>query len=217
MGCLLRFGCLAVLLVAGVAAYLTRDRWIDRLPGRNSPAETAAVSSAWAPLSETGARRTRDGLAKLASPSGPVFVTLAGSDVASYVFLQLSKQMPVSADSFEAKVDQDRIRLRASMRMSDLGSSVVGILGSLLGDRERVEMSGTLRVIASGVAEFNVTEVRIRNTALPDAVIPRLVKPLVRSPRPAGLAETGLPISIPTYIGDVRVANGRITLYKNVP
>jgi len=34
------------------------------------------------------------------------------------------------------------------------------------------------------------------------------------SERPAGLAPDGLPLVTPTYIGDVRVANGRITLYK---
>jgi len=233
-------GCLIVVLIGGAAAYLTRDQWMDKLPGRTvqteptrttrapdapgSPSSQGTAGSGqrvvdatgWMPLTEAGARRTRDSLQKLSGPRGPVFITLSGSDVASYVFLQVAKQMPASTDSFAARVDQDQVRLRARMKTSDLGSSVIGVLGSLLGDRERVEMAGTLRVIGPGQAEFRVTEVKIRNISLPDAIITRLVSPLVRGPRPAGLDENGLPISIPSYIGDVRVSNGRITLYKNV-
>ncbi|MEO5568784.1 MAG: hypothetical protein ABIR92_09840 [Gemmatimonadaceae bacterium] len=233
MGCLLRLGCLVVLLIGGIGAYLTRDKWMDRLPGRSAPTESSRTTRApgspsapssdgvvdargWAPLTEAGATRTRAALQTLSGPRGPVFVTLSGSDVASYVFLQIAKQMPASTDSFAARVDNDHIRLRARMKTSELGSSVLGVLGSLLGDRERVEMGGTLRVIGKGVAEFRVDDVKVRDISLPDAIITRMVRPLVRSPRPAALDERGLPISIPSYIGDVRVANGRVTLYKNV-
>jgi hypothetical protein len=102
------------------------------------------------------------------------------------------------------------------MKTSELGGSVTGILGALLGERERVEMAGPLRVIGKGQAEFRVTEVRVKDVGLPKALINRLVSSVVRGPRPAGLSENGLPIAIPSYIGDVRVQNGKITLYKNV-
>ena len=217
MGCMARLGCLIILLILGVAAWFTRDRWIQRLPWRSAQTETSVTTAdGWLPLTEAGAQRTRDALQKLSSPRGPVFVTLAGSDVASYVFLQIVKQMPAATDSFAAFVDQDHIRLRARMKTSDLGNNVVGVLGSLLGERERVEMGGTLRVIGTGLAEFRVTDVKVHDIGLPKAVINRLVKPLVKAPRPAGLDENGLPVSIPSYIGDVRVSNGKITLYKNV-
>jgi hypothetical protein len=32
-----------------------------------------------------------------------------------------------------------------------------------------------------------------------------------------GVAENGLPFVVPTYIADVRIANGKITLYKTTP
>jgi hypothetical protein len=246
MGCIARLGCLFVLVVAGAAAYLTRDRWLDRIPGRTAPVDTTtrtaptgpgtvvrggaksstggatlpstatADPSGWTPLTQAGANRTRDALQKLNSPRGPALVTLAGSDVASYVFLQIARQMPAGTDSFAARVDEDRIRLRARMKTSELGGAVSGVLGALLGDRERVEMGGTLRVIGRGEAEFRVLEVRVKDVGLPDALVSRLVRSVVRGPRPAGLHENGLPIAIPSYIGDVRVSNGRITLYKNV-
>lgn len=237
MGCLFRLGCLIVLLVCGIIAYFTRDRWMDQLPWRTPHTETTRTRDAgarsspripstasttpdadgWTPLSEAGAARTRQSLQTLSGDRGPVFVTLSGGDAASYVFLQIVKQMPASSDSFAARVDHDQIRLRARMKTSELGSTVVGMLGKLIGDRERVEMSGQLRVIGKGVAEFRVTDVRIHDVSLPDALITRLVQPLAKSPHPANLDRNGLPIAIPSYIGDVRVSNGKITLYKNVP
>ena len=218
MGCLARLGCVIVLLIVGVVAFLTRDRWMSRLPWASSRADTTvtAIADRWLPLTQAGANRTRDALQKLSTPKGPVFLTLDGSDVASYVFLQIVKQMPASTDSFAAKIDGDHIRLRARMRTADLGGAVTSMLGKLLGDRERVEMGGTLRVIGKGQAEFRVDDVRIRDIGLPDALVTRLVHAVTSGPRQAGLSDNGLPIAIRSYIGDVRVQNGKITLYKNV-
>lgn len=236
MGCLFRLGCLVVLLICGVVAYFARDLWMDRLPwrpaqnevardgqsgatDRSSPGPTGTAASRttnWAPLSQSGANRTRDALQRLSGPRGPVFVTLDGSDVASYIFLQLARQMPAATDSFAARVVDDRVQLRARMRTSDLGGAVGGALGAVLGERERVELSGRLRVVGPGLAAFQVEDMRIRDINLPDAVVSRLMKTIARAPQAAGLDENALPISIPSYIGDVRVSNGRITLYKNV-
>jgi hypothetical protein len=168
------------------------------------------------PLNDAAAKRTADGLAKLSSPRGPVFVTLGGADIASYVMLQIARQLPPSADSFAARITGDKISVRANMSTRDLGGSAVSELAALLGDRQRVEMSGTLRVIGKGLGEFLVTDVKVRELSLPGPVISRLVNPLVRGQRPRGLDENALPISIPPYIGDIRIVNGKITLYKNV-
>lgn len=217
MRCLARLGCLILLVVGGLAAFMTRDRWMNKLPWRSSQADTSVTTAeAWLPLTQAGANRTRDALQKLSAPRGPVYLTLEGSDVASYIFMQIVKQMPASTDSFAARIDGDHIRLRARMRTADLGGAVTGMLGRLLGDRERVEMGGTLRVIGKGLAEFRVDGVKVRDVGLPDALITRLVKAVSSGPRESGLSENGLPIAIPSYIGDVRVANGKITLYKNV-
>ena len=213
MGCIARLGCLLLLVILGVVAWLNRDRWLHRAP---AAVPTVSATSDWSPLTDAGAQRTRDALTKLSSPRGPVFVTLGGADVASYIASQIARQMPASSDSFAARVKDDQISVRATMKISELGKSALGVLGSLFGDRERVEMGGTLRVIGKGVAEFLITEVRVHDVALPSAVISRLVSPLVKGARPKGLDDNALPVAIPSYIGDVRVAKGKITLYKNV-
>jgi hypothetical protein len=220
MGCLLRLGCLILLIIGGVIAWFTRDRWMDKLPFHVTPAVQPKIAADappdWAPLSEAGASRTREALQKLSTRNGPVFETLSGADVASYVAKQLLNSMPPSTDSVAAKVEGERIRLRAVMNPRELGSAVVSTLGSLMGDREHVEMAGTLGVIGKGMAEFRVTEVRVHDIGIPGALIPNLVKPMVRGSRPAGLSANAIPVAIPSYIGDVRIARGRITLYKNV-
>jgi hypothetical protein len=52
--------------------------------------------------------------------------------------------------------------------------------------------------------------------AVPKAAIPRLLRNIERGRRPAGLADNALPLVIPPYIADVRIARGKITLYKDV-
>ncbi|HVX38061.1 MAG TPA: hypothetical protein VHB25_00715 [Gemmatimonadaceae bacterium] len=214
MGCLFRLGCLVLLLCAAVVGWFTRDRW---MPQRFRAHHTVVAAPTWESLSPSGAERTRAALSRLSQPRGPVFQTLSGADVASYVFSELAKQMPASADSIQAMVNGDTVALRANVPLADLGG--VGSLGpvaSMLGDRERVQMTGTFRVVQRGLGEFLVRDVKVGQLSLPHAMIARLLGNFSRGKRPAGLDPNALPLSIPPYVGDIRVANGKITLYKNV-
>lgn len=213
MGCLSRIGCLTVLVLAAVAAWFTRDRWLHRVTGR--PVVTAPAGPVWEPLTAERAERTRLALERLSQPSGPVFTSLAGADVASYVFQSLAKQLPPSADSVEAAIIGDRLYIRASVRLSDLGGrSTLGPLAGMVGDRERMQFGGTFHVVRPGLAEFQVKDVKIRDFSVPTPMLPRLLKQIERGSRPEGLAPDGLPIVIPRYLGDVRIADDQITLYK---
>jgi hypothetical protein len=44
-----------------------------------------------------------------------------------------------------------------------------------------------------------------------------LLRQIRRGSMPPGVSESGLPFVVPTYVGDARVANGKITLYKTTP
>src|SRR5215216_3541656 len=139
MGCIARLGCLILLAILGVIGWFTRDHW---LPERfRTHAETSTTRGPkWEPLTDVGAQRTEAALEKLSQARGQVFQTLSGADVASFVFRALSGRLPSASDSVEALVSGDRFSMRASVRLADLGGSgVLGPLGSMLGDRERVE------------------------------------------------------------------------------
>src|SRR5438309_1680091 len=135
MGCLFRIGCLVLVLCAAGAAWLTRDRWLPRLTGRSAaPPHAVASSPVWEPLSQAGSDRTEAALQRLSQPRGPVFATLSGADVASYIFLTLAKQLPSSTDSLLAGVNGDKIGLRALVRLDELsGAGSLGPLARLFG------------------------------------------------------------------------------------
>jgi len=172
----------------------------------------------WEPLTPQGAERTRQLLTRLSRPTGPVFGNLSGGEVASYVYQSLAKQLPPSADSIEAAVIGDRLYIRASVLLKDLGGSAsLGPLAGVLGDRERMEFGGTFHVIRPELAEFQVKDIKIRDLSLPSAMIPRVLRQTERGSRPQGLSPDGLPIVIPPYLGDVRIGSGKVTLYKTTP
>ena len=75
-------------------------------------------------------------------------------------------------------------------------------------------MGGTLRIIRPGFAELRVQEMKVGNLTVPKALIPRLVQQISRGPRAPELSPDGLPLRTPEYVGDVRVSDGTITLYK---
>jgi hypothetical protein len=84
----------------------------------------------------------------------------------------------------------------------------------MLGDREQMQFGGTFHVIRPQLAEYQVKDIKLRDLSLPQAMIPRILHQTERGTRPDGLSPDGLPLVVPKYLGDVRIANGRVTLYK---
>lgn len=213
-----RVGCLLLVVGIAAAAFFSRDWWLGRIMRGRAPDSVAAVAPTWQPLTTEGANRARVALRRLAVPGGPLFATVQPGDLAAYILQELSRTLPSSADSIEAAAIGDRLFVRALLRTSDIGArEALGPLAALLGERERVQMGGTLRIIRPTLGEFQVKEFRIRDFALPSGVIPRLISQLSRGERPPEIAPDGLPLRTPDYISDVRVSSGRITLYKAVP
>jgi hypothetical protein len=216
MGCLRRLGCLAVFAVLVVVGFLTRDMWLSELRRTPAPGSAEANLRTWQALTPAGASRAKKELERLQTSRGPVFVNIAAGDLAAYILQELSRTLPSSADSIEAAAIGDRLCVRAVVRISDLGDrKAMGPVAMLLGDRERLHLCGELRIIQPGFAELRVKELKIRELSLPQGLIPRLIRQISRGERPSGLSEDGLPLRTPDYIGDVRVQNGQITLYKN--
>jgi hypothetical protein len=169
-------------------------------------------------LTVEGARRANAALESLSSRTGPVFQNVSAGDASAYVFDALLGKLPDGADSAEAAVIGERLHVRASVRLRELGgNAVLGPLAAVLGDRERLELAGTFHVIRPGVAEFEVKEVKLRDLTAPEGIIPKLVRAMTKADRPAGVSDDGLVVRTPSSLGDVRIANGRVTLYKGQP
>ena len=215
MGCIARLGCLVVLAFLAIGAWFTRDRWMSKVTGSGP---VSAATSTWQPLSPAAGARGKRTIESLQSSTGPVFANLSAAEIASYVFQTVGRTLPTSADSVEAAVIGDALYVRAIVPVRDLaGSGALGPLGGLLNDREKITIGGGFRVVRPGLSEFQVREIKLRDFKVPRGAIPRLLQQISRGNRPDGIAADALPVPTPATLADVRIANGKVTLYKTTP
>jgi hypothetical protein len=219
-GCLRRLGCLVIIIFI-VAVWYWYAR-VEKPAASNNPSTgtstpTTSVNSGWQPLTAADAQRGQAGVQSLGRQAGPVFANLTPAEAASYIFLVLAKQLPPSAKNAESAVVGDRLYVRADVELRDFGGSKqLGPLGMLLGERDSVRLGGTINMLKPGLGEFLVQEVKIGRIDVPSGLIPRLVTKIKRGKPVEGVSQKGLPMVMPAYISDVRIANGKITLYKSV-
>jgi len=220
-GCFRKLGCLVILLILGALAWFNRDRLegiYRRYAGGPPAADSAAVAGlagGWEPLTPEKATRGKRAVEALSRNTGPAYANLTPGEAASYIFLAASKQLPPSSQDISSSVRSDRLYVRANVALKDFGETkVLGPLAGFLGDRDTIQLGGSIRVLRPGVGEFQVKEIKIGALAVPSAIVPRLVRQLRRGEAPEGLSAGALPITLPPYIGDVRISDGRITVYK---
>ena len=219
-GCLKRAGCLVLIIIILAAVWY----WYPRV---NSPATVGpaagptttatSISSGWRPLTAADAERGRAAVQSLGRQSGPVFANLTPAEAASYIFTVVAKQLPPSAKNVEAAVVGDRLYVRSDVELKDFGGAKsLGPVGMLLGERDSVRFGGTINMLRPGLGEFLVQEVKLGRIEVPTGLIPRLLRPMKRGKSVEGISQNGLPMVMPPYISDVRISNGKITLYKSV-
>lgn len=222
-GCFRRLGCLVFLLILGVFAWFNRGRLEEtyrRYAGDRVSSSSNAVTTTggWEPLTADKATRGKGRVEALSSRSGPVFANLSAGEAASYIFLEAAKQLPSSSQDISSSVKGDRLYVRANVDLKDFGGvTALGPFVGLLGARDTVQLGGVIHVLRPGVGEFQVQDVKIGSFPIPSAVIPKLISRIRKGTIPDGIASNALPMKLPQYIGDVRIANGHIVVYKNLP
>ncbi|HEX9084859.1 MAG TPA: hypothetical protein VF836_08985, partial [Gemmatimonadaceae bacterium] len=111
----------------------------------------------------------------------------------------------------------DRLYVRSDVELKDFGGAKsLGPVGMLLGDRDSVRFGGTINMLRPGLGEFLVQEVKLGRIDVPSGLIPRLLTQMKRGKPVEGISQNGLPMVMPAYISDVRISDGKITLYKSV-
>jgi hypothetical protein len=214
-GCLRKLGCLIVIIAALGAWYF----YTHLSSNHPDVAHTGSIAahSGWEPLTQADAERGKRAVESLSQQSGPVFANITPAEAASYIFLAATRQLPPSARKIEASAVNDRLNVRADVSVREFGgAAVLGPLASLIGDRDTVQLGGTIHVIRPGAGEFIVEEMKFGQANIPRLLIPRLIGRF-RKGDVTGLSDRGLPMRMPSYISDVRIENGKITLYKSVP
>jgi hypothetical protein len=221
-GCFRRLGCLVFLLILAVVAWFNRDRleaiYRKYAGARTVSADSTAVVRAaggWEPLTDDKATRGKNAVQSLSLAKGPQYVNLTAGEAASYIFLEVAKQLPPSSQNITSSIKDDRLYVKANIDIKELGGAgVLGTLGALLGDRDTVQLGGSIHVLKPGTGEFQVKDIKIGSFPIPQAIIPKLITRMRKGKMPEGIADNALPMKLPDYIGDVRISEGRITVYK---
>lgn len=219
MGCMRRLGCFLFILAALAAAYMLRDRWLPGLRHRLGAAPAAATTPAqpWDLVTADEGARARDQILKFGQPSGPVFTNVSAAGFTKFIVDSLSRVLPRSAMGTTATVIGDELYIRAMVRPADLGADALGPLKGALAEREPLEIGGTLEVLKPGLGAYTVRSLKIASLDIPSAGIPSILENLAPGARPAPITRDALPLVLPAQVADVRVRNGRITLYKGTP
>jgi len=222
-GCLRRIGCLVLLAGLAVALWYTRDHWLpwvrerigSRVPRVSAAPAPAAPGPAWDLITPDDVARGKAAVLKLSQRSGPVFANLSAAEFTGYIVDELSRELPPSAMGTTTTVIGDELFVRTMVRPQDLGADeALGPLKGLLGEREPMEMGGTLDVVRPGLGSWTVRSMRVATISVPSIGISRVLAHMQTGARPPKLPPEALPLVMPVQVADLRVRNGRITLYK---
>ncbi len=171
----------------------------------------------WAPLDQRTAASRQIGT-RLSSRTGPAYISLSAGELAGVLAAGFTRVLPTSSARPQLAIIDDRVLLRAVVDLADFaGDGAFGsVIGAALDGRDTIRLSGTLDLVKPGLAQYRVREVRIKGIDVPPRVIPSLIGTMRRRVRYDSLASDALPIPLPTSVADVRVVNGKVTLYKAV-
>lgn len=180
----------------------------------SQPAVVAA--GVWHPVTRSDESTAALAVSSLRADHGRVYANLTPAEAVAYLIQQTAKQLPPSSTDVRAMVSGDQLHVSAVVPLKDLGAEqALGPLAGMIGARDTVELAGRVDLIRAGLAQMHVTTARIHELTLPQAMLPKLVQQM-RHDAPDGIAPDAFPIPLPPYIGDVRIADGKVTLYKNV-
>lgn len=216
-GCLGRLGCLLLVAVLAVGGWYTKDLWYPKVRSI-VVASPPAASVTWHAITPEAARDGERAVARLDDTGGPVFASLTPSEFAALQLAPAMKILGSSAASPEASVHGDTLFVRANVAVSELGDpKQLGPLARMLDGKQPVRIGGQLSMVQPGVIGLRVSQVTVNELKLPSALIAKIVQRIAVRQRTDSLAPGVIALPVPKRVADVRVANGKIVLYKAVP
>jgi len=158
-------------------------------------------------------------LTPLARRDGTAYLSIGAGDVAKLLSRALSAQLPASATAVQVALDSSRLLVRAVVNVAELAGdgTLARVLGTALSGRDTVQLSGTLEMLAPGVALYRVQSARVKGVTIPGPLVPPVMRAMHRGPRIDGVPDDALAVRLPASVGDLRIANGRVIVYKTVP
>lgn len=213
-GCLRSVGCLTLLVLLALGGWVSRARWLPAVTGEAPPASTLTFDEVTTERRARGRRVVQS----LGKGSGPVFANLTAAEALALLLGDAQGDLPAFVGPLAGAVDGDRLLLRTTVDPAALrGIEALGPIAALLDARARITLAGTLEVLEPGVGAYVVRDVRVNDLIVPSPAIAPLLRQLDRRTPAPGAPDRAITFALPAHVADLRVAKGRVTLYKNVP
>ena len=216
-GCLRQVGCLVLLVVLAVVGWFSRELWWERATGRPLSHEPT-----WSPVEPDEAPSARRRIEALERRPGEVFTALTPGEVAALILGETGGRLPPGVQDVETSVVGDALSIRASVDLTTL-RSIDGLrpLRALLTARQPVTITGRPRVVERGRGAFDVQTLKVGGIEVPSPALGALIRQLDRGNDGegdvSGSSGRSITFALPKYVGDIRVARGRVILYKTNP
>lgn len=139
-------------------------------------------------------------------------VVLTASEMASLIGDGLDPSFRGHLDSLQVELLEGEIAVRAKLHTAAIPPEALGPMVFVVQEWESFGASGPVRVVESGVAEWEVRQLSIREIPFPSEMVNWLVVNAL-----GGTAEGGFPVRIPDGIRDAAIRPAGVVLYGGTP
>src|SRR5437867_10872152 len=161
----MRLGCLAIVLVAALAAWWFREpilhsaaRWLGPHSTILAPVTGTAVGAP-TPKAPSSTQKKMD---RLKQPSPPDSVVLSASEVAAMIGSGIDWSVGKSFDSLRVELLEGSVAVHCRLAKRVIPSGVLGTFAALVHPLEPLRFAGPLSIERPGVGRFTVQELSLR-------------------------------------------------------
>src|SRR5207245_1515700 len=197
----MRLGCLAIVLVAALAAWWFREpilhtaaRWFGPHSTKLPPVTDTAVGAP-TPKALSSSQTKMD---RLKQPSPPDSVVLSANEVAAMIGSGIDWSVRKSFDSLRVELLEGSVAVYCRLDTRGTPPDALGPLAAFLNPMEPLRFAGPLAIERPGIARFKVQELSLRGMQFPGAMVIQLAQPV------AGADSTGaVPLRVSPTFTDV--------------
>src|SRR5881409_2850982 len=208
----MRLGCLAIVLVAALAAWWFREpilhsaaRWFGPHSTKLPPVTDTAVGAP-TPKALSSTQKKMD---RLKQPSPPDSVVLSANEVAAMIGSGIDWSVRKSFDSLRVELLEGSVAVYCRLDTRVIPPDALGPLAGFLNPMEPLRFAGPLSIERPGIARFTVRELSLRGMAFPGPMVAQLAR------RVAGADAAGaVPLRVSPSFTDVAIHPTGIVLYK---
>src|SRR3989442_14783005 len=175
----MRLGCLAIVLVAALAAWWFREpilhsaaRWFGPHSTKLPPVTDTAVGAP-TPKALSSTQKKMD---RLKQPSPPDSVVLSANEVAAMIGSGIDWSVRKSFDSLRVELLEGSVAVHCRLDTRVIPPDALGPLAGFLNPMEPLRFAGPLSIERPGIARFTVRELSLRGMAFPGPMVAQLAR-----------------------------------------